>query len=60
MWRVKRSPTTSWTWRAGCGYNVDVTPDGKNRLDGRQRQRWRIRRQIDTVSVIDLEANPPA
>ena len=40
-------------------YNVAITPDGSARAHRRQRQCRRSDGHIDTVSVIDLEADPP-
>lgn len=40
-------------------YNVDVTPDGKLALTADNGNAGASDGQIDTVSVIDLEANPP-
>ncbi len=40
-------------------YNVDVTPDGKLALTADNGNSGRSDGHIDTVSVIDLETNPP-
>jgi DNA-binding beta-propeller fold protein YncE len=40
-------------------YNVDVTPDGKLALTSDNGNSGAADGQVDTVSVIDLEANPP-
>ena len=40
-------------------YNVDVTPDGKLALTADNGNSGAADGQVDTVSVIDLEANPP-
>lgn len=40
-------------------YNVDVTPDGKLALTADNGNSGRSDGHVDTVSVIDLEANPP-
>lgn len=40
-------------------YNIDVTPDGKLALTADNGNGGRSDGHIDTVSVIDLEANPP-
>ena len=40
-------------------YNVDVTPDGKLALSADNGNGGRSDGHVDTVSVIDLEANPP-
>lgn len=40
-------------------YNVDVTPDGKLALTADNGNSGASDGQVDTVSVIDLEANPP-
>ena len=40
-------------------YNVDVTPDGKLALTADNGNGGRSDGQVDTVSVIDLEATPP-
>jgi len=40
-------------------YNFDITPDGKLALSADNGNNGRSDGQADTVSVIDLEANPP-
>ncbi|MET0210549.1 MAG: YncE family protein [Variovorax sp.] len=40
-------------------YNVDVTPDGRLALTADNGNSGAADGQVDTVSVIDLEANPP-
>ena len=40
-------------------YNVDVTPDGKLALTADNGNSGAADGQVDTVSVIDLEATPP-
>lgn len=40
-------------------YNLDVTPDGKLALTADNGNAGRSDGHVDTVSVIDLEANPP-
>jgi DNA-binding beta-propeller fold protein YncE len=40
-------------------YNFDVTPDGKLALSGDNGNGGRSDGHVDTVTVVDLEANPP-
>ena len=57
---ARRSRTTSTTCRSGLWpYNVDVTPDGKLALTADNGNSGAADGQVDTVSVIDLEAAPP-